>query len=450
MEPTAPAWVRQRDGSLEPFDADRICRALFVAAERLGRADAFLARELTDGVVHFLQTDHGDATPTADEVRDAVATFVRELGHPRLARAYAEVTTPQASRLPEPAGPGGFSRELLAAHRDGLLLLGDLDAPARLAARVLTWPRTADELEPALRRLLAVAETAVLDGPEHWLGLVGLDAEAFVARLSKCPGGGVLNLNVPTPPALDALAPGPLFRPAADRDRPADLARRLAGQANRFAPAWRVAWHVPVGETDAPTDPGLEYVFDRPRRGLHLAEGIDRDAPALLLRVGVGLARLPEGDAPVEKVGTLARLALSAGVQRRAHLRRLGGDLAEGFLLDRARLQVVPLGLDAFVEPVRRKVLARLRDVLRADGRRVQLATCLDAAPPGTPPFPEPEPTPGDAAHLRAVGQLHDAAERGSVSVALSDAEVAAQIQRIAATGTLDRVRLVRRPVADG
>ena len=41
-----PAWVQKRDGRLEPFDADKISRALFAASESLGRPDAFLAREL--------------------------------------------------------------------------------------------------------------------------------------------------------------------------------------------------------------------------------------------------------------------------------------------------------------------------------------------------------------------------------------------------------------------
>ena len=54
--PGPPAWVREhRDGQFVPFDADKISRALFAASESLGRTDAFLARELADGVVRFLQ-----------------------------------------------------------------------------------------------------------------------------------------------------------------------------------------------------------------------------------------------------------------------------------------------------------------------------------------------------------------------------------------------------------
>src|SRR5262249_19622926 len=64
MQPTPPAWVRKRDGSLVPFDPDKISRALFAASESLGRPDAFLARELTDGVVHFLSSENEAAFTT--------------------------------------------------------------------------------------------------------------------------------------------------------------------------------------------------------------------------------------------------------------------------------------------------------------------------------------------------------------------------------------------------
>src|SRR5689334_6893843 len=43
-DPLPPTWVSKRDGRLEPFEADKISRALFAAGERLGMPDAFLAR----------------------------------------------------------------------------------------------------------------------------------------------------------------------------------------------------------------------------------------------------------------------------------------------------------------------------------------------------------------------------------------------------------------------
>jgi len=52
-----PAWVKKRGGRLEPFDSDKIVRGLFAATESCGRPDAFLARELADGVLLFLMRD---------------------------------------------------------------------------------------------------------------------------------------------------------------------------------------------------------------------------------------------------------------------------------------------------------------------------------------------------------------------------------------------------------
>ena len=60
--PAPPAWVYKRDGRLVPFDADKISRALFAASESLNRPDAFLAREMTDVVVHFLSEEGAAAT----------------------------------------------------------------------------------------------------------------------------------------------------------------------------------------------------------------------------------------------------------------------------------------------------------------------------------------------------------------------------------------------------
>jgi hypothetical protein len=208
----------------------------------------------------------------------------------------------------------------------------------------------------------------------------------------------------------------------------------------------------------------LGFVFDRPRQTTLLAEGLERDAGAVLLRVGLHLPRLvvlggvngrPEHF--LAKLGTLARLALSAGVQKRAFLRRLTSRLAPalggGFLLDRARLVAVPIGLDRVVSDLTgrglaaggaaldlgRQALQRLRDVLRLEGRRVGLETCLDGpfdfrlgtSAPGWPAAEEVAGlTPWDATatpkgQWRAGGVLHAVAEGGTLALFLpADREV--------------------------
>src|SRR4051812_13258833 len=86
-DPAPPSEVLKRDGRREPFDADKISRALFAATETLGRPDALLARELADGVTLFLAGEAAQ-TITAQEVQEVVVKGVRELGQPALAVAF--------------------------------------------------------------------------------------------------------------------------------------------------------------------------------------------------------------------------------------------------------------------------------------------------------------------------------------------------------------------------
>ena len=84
------AWVYKRDGRLVPFEADKISRSLFAASESADRPDAFLARELTDSILHFLSVEVTDVAPSTAQIAELVIKIVRELGQPALARAYAD------------------------------------------------------------------------------------------------------------------------------------------------------------------------------------------------------------------------------------------------------------------------------------------------------------------------------------------------------------------------
>src|SRR4051812_43524717 len=90
-----PAWVRKRDGRLVPFEADRICRALFAASEQCGKPDPFLARELADVAVHFLAEETEGTTPTTEQVREVIVKVLRELKQLPLASAFED--RPQGS-----------------------------------------------------------------------------------------------------------------------------------------------------------------------------------------------------------------------------------------------------------------------------------------------------------------------------------------------------------------
>jgi hypothetical protein len=535
--PGPPAWVSKRDGQLVPFDADKISRSLFAATEELGRPDAFLARELADGVVHFLTAESEGTTPTTAQIAELVVKVVRELGQPALSEAHARFAekrpraVPKAgsnetARPPGPAVSSGevvlrfapgtpladvlpacvreytlqsvYTRDLVAAQGAGLLTLTGLQSPNELAGCVLGPPL---DLETGLVAHLEqvrhfVSRFVALDGPEHLLAASGrTEVVQFVRelaiglRLTKLHG--VINLNSAAPPSwAGELAVGPLF--AAQQRMPhaetlASLADELARELLHLRPTqgWRIDWHLSERDFDevpavrerlqrlarqALEGAPLAFVFDRPRRPIALAEGVDRQHPAALLTVGLHLPRLAEqpgiaGDSTkyLSKLGSLARLALSAGVQKREYLRRLergrphpaneGPALTSGFLLDRARLVVAPVGLDAVVRSFTKKglsaggaaldlgrqIVQRLRDVLRQDGRHAHLDTCLDGpfdfqlATGGVSAkdqWPAVEQVAGLTAwdavaplknQLRSAGVLQDVAEQGTLALFVPD-----------------------------
>jgi hypothetical protein len=506
---TPPAWVHKRDGRLVPFEADKISRSLFAATEELGRPDAFLARELTDGVLHFLSGDAEEAIPTTADIAELVAKVVRELGQPALARAYADfarrgadgpakksgraaVTGPISLRfaatepLPSVLAACGrayalqavFARDLVAAQRDGLLTLAGLDAPLELAGSALGQPGPL--VEGLLEARQYAAGVVALDGVEHALARSPLSAEKAAAGFAReleigLRGTGlraVVNLNAAAPPAwADDLAGGPLFagqRPPPDPERLTVLADLLRETLPRATARARIDWHLSERDFAAPSGErlrraarlmaegaGAVFVFDRPRRTVVLAEGIDRKHPALLLTVGLHLPRLAEQPGVsadpslfLHKLGSLARLALSAAVQKRDFLRRHAAGrpaLTRGFFLDRARLMVAPVGLESVCRALTgkgpcdgkapefaRQVVQRLRDVLREDGRACLIDTALDAPDGFTFAADSGESsavagvTPWDAAapvkaQLRAAGALHAAAEGGTAAVLLAE-----------------------------
>lgn len=535
--PLAPfAWVTKRDGRLVPFEADKISRALFAATEALGRPDAFLARELTDVVLHFLAAQADGSTPTTGQIAELVVKIVRELGHPDLARTFAngpsikhaavagtsaplvsalaEQTFHWAEEAPAPVPliwrAGGaclrayalrrvFSRDLVAAHAAGLLTLTGLEAPLELAACVLgpqavgcgPWAvgeRLIDAIEEARH---AAGVFLAIDSPEYGLANCPQTPAEYARdlhvglRANGLPA--ILNLNCAAPPLwADDLAEGPLFADFRQSPTPRHLAeladtlleelvlrqrRQTGGDRHPVTPLCftapvRIDWH--LGSRDfasngagrllrvarwAAEGAPVAFVFDRPRRPVALAEGMDRRNPALLLTVGVHLPRLAEQLAKpadpavlLQKLGSLARLALSAAVRKREFLRSRGHArpaLGRGFLLDRARLAVAPIGLEALTQQLfgtglceggrglefARRLIERLRGVLRQDGPACQLEACVDGPAgcrldEGAAPHAPAGLTSWDLVatpenQLRAAGPLHGVAEGGTAAVLL-------------------------------
>ncbi len=476
---SAPTWVRTPDGGLEPFDADRIARRLFAA----GMRDALACRELTDAVVHFLAAEC-EGTPTTAEVAEAVARTVRELGQPALARAYEE-------RRPAAADTGVYSADVRAAHEAGLIGLMADESPDHLQAVVLADPDgREDGLARAIRRAREAAWDAVaIDGLEYARGANDLSITLHETGLR-----GLMNVNVAPPPWADFNL-GPLFAsadPEAYRERAVNCVANL--MTAHYGRGLDVRWH--LGPSDLGWDGGLEavcehilrepsdptvagldgwypsgdasisIVFDRPRRPVALGGGLSqREHPAVLTCAALNLVALADQpglladvDRYVHLLGSLARLALSAAVQKREHLRRQNRPaITGGFLLDRARFVAEAQGLDEVVKrftgwslanggpslDLGKRIVQRLVDVLRQEGRALQLETFLGGLTPDAPGA-------SIRSQMQAAGALHAIAEGGTLRLHLvteavhTAASLAEELRRAWRETAVGRVEVVR------
>jgi hypothetical protein len=459
-----------------PFEADCITQSLFAATEALGRADAFLARELTDGVLHFLAADGIETTPTTGDIADLVVKVVRELRHPQLARAFAErQQVPQPTEVllqltPETTPAeivtqslrayslnAVFSRDLAAAQQEGLLALGGLESPLSMVAGVL-GPPPGGLLEAFVQARQSIAGWLAVDGPEHFTP--AQDARSFVAQMGlACQATGLaarLQLNAAEPPPwAQEGAGGPLFAaPAAVEGT----------RTTALVDAWLEQSHaglsldLHLGERDEHANKDtllrlaraalagrpVTFVFDRPRRPLSLGPGLDRKHTTLLMTVGLPLVCLLDhtgitGDVDLflRKLASLARWAVSAAVQKRQFLRQRhphSAELSKGFMLDRARLLVAPIGLETAVRrltgaglcdskaslEIGRRLMQHLVDVLEVEGRRRLVDGVLEPPVEWLAAAAEQQ--------LRVAGRLHAVSGTGTALVVLpKDEKVTAE-----------------------
>ncbi len=440
MTPSLPAWVLKRDGRREPFDADKISQGLYAATEAIGAPNAFLARELTDSVLHFLGQESEGETVAATQIAELVEKVVRELGQPELARAFVHAVQVGAQKI-GPAKPARrqashtffvddspakvsaeclqtyslqavFSRDIAAAHANGLLALSGLETPHLLEAVVVDSPQTANASSPwslgwsQARDAARCAERLILDSPELLLANHGHGwLEGFAAAAEAFGAWSIANVRTSSPPNwAKEMSAGPLFEKALLPGRGKDAG---APEFPCDPPIWddfHVRWHLAANDFDDPAgspmvktnlaaqqQPRLSFILDRPRQPLLLSGGIDRLHPASLMRVGLNLRRflkLPEvaGDAErmLAKLPSLVRMAASAGVQKRNYLRKHCPELTQGFLLDRARLLLEPFQLQEVVlqlsgacpeqSPLALKTACRIleavRDAADAESRR--------------------------------------------------------------------------------
>jgi hypothetical protein len=368
--------VRGVEGHLQPVSADIISQRLFQASERLGQPRVFLARELADRIVECLADDPEPLSET--ELHEQVAKFVREFGYPVLAWAYwQEIGASQATV--------GWPRDVDSLRQSGLLVLDGETPVYRLADLVLRFPDDGQPGDEAISRSIeqgsrissAVTWDAFDEKLAQWPGpchvITERAAKVLTESVERHRVVASVHLNCAGSLARASDSASPLFadfpRPSIDESRrrllALSLARMLAGQ-----PRVRLYWHIPLSErcridpADIPDElrqlvraqVSLEWVFDRPREDISLGPGLSRSHGAVLAYVGCHCHRLVAQLGPVrwqeyrEKLRTLTRLARSAARCHYQHLRGAGvPEWREGFLLERSRFVLVPIGLEAAV-----------------------------------------------------------------------------------------------------
>lgn len=96
-------YVKKRDGRIIPFNADRITRAIFLAASKVAERenmmpDYKLAEELTQEVVKLVNGKYTGATPGVEDIQNAVVKVLIETGHAKTSEEYIVYRT-ERSRI---------------------------------------------------------------------------------------------------------------------------------------------------------------------------------------------------------------------------------------------------------------------------------------------------------------------------------------------------------------
>ena len=107
----------------------------------------------------------------------------------------------------------------------------------------------------------------------------------------------------------------------------------------------------------------IRFVFDRPRAGITLSEGLDRKSPGVFLEVGFDLATFAQRPDIAHDGAISAQETAEPGADSRQRRARSGvscetcppSPLKRGFLIERAACVVAPLGLDEVVRASHRR-----------------------------------------------------------------------------------------------
>lgn len=84
----ASGYIQKRDGSIAPFDQDKIFNAVWKAVKAVGGENQDPARKISEQVLSYIKTIFKNNIPTVENVQDLVEKILIENGHAKVAKAY--------------------------------------------------------------------------------------------------------------------------------------------------------------------------------------------------------------------------------------------------------------------------------------------------------------------------------------------------------------------------
>ncbi len=80
--------VQKRTGEIVDFDANKIQKAIWAAAQAIDGKDERMSRDLAQKVVDYLNENYSEKVPTVEQIQDTVEKILTEDGHYQTAKSY--------------------------------------------------------------------------------------------------------------------------------------------------------------------------------------------------------------------------------------------------------------------------------------------------------------------------------------------------------------------------
>ncbi len=149
--------IVRRDGSREPFNAQRLAQSIHRAAVAVGQGELLLAEELAALVALVLDEEHGSVAASTRALRETTERVLMETGHHEVARSYILLHANE----PLVAAPGGARDATLQVASLGRECLDPFDA-AKIATALL--------VDGGMKRADATAVAAAVERQARALG----------------------------------------------------------------------------------------------------------------------------------------------------------------------------------------------------------------------------------------------------------------------------------------